>query len=65
MKREIRGLKMLLIVLGLCLIVFDLLCPFPPLLGISGLTWRIIIGLASCFMIVLCILNLHRTVNNE
>ena len=57
MKRERRGLNKLLIVLGLCIIVFDLLCPFPPVLGISGLTWRIIIGLVGCFMIVLCVLN--------
>lgn len=51
MKREIRGLKMLLIVLGLCLIVFDLLCPLPPALGVPGLLWRLVIGLLGCFFI--------------
>lgn len=55
MKKERRILHKLFVVLGLWIIVFDLLCPFPPMLGVSGLTWRLIIGLASGVMIFICI----------
>ena len=32
-------------IVGIWIIIFVLLCPFPPLLGIPGLVWRAIIGM--------------------
>ena len=60
MKKEKTILHKLLIVLGLWIIMLDLLCPFPPVLGVSGLTWRILIGLVSCLLIVINTLKLYR-----
>ncbi len=38
-------------VFGIWIIIFVLLCPFPPLLGIPGLVWRAIIGMLGCFFL--------------
>ncbi len=61
MKKKRKVLHKLLIVFGLWIIVFDLLCPFPPVLGVSGLTWRMLIGLLSCLLIVVSTLKLYRS----
>ena len=61
MKKERKTLHKLLIALGLWIIVIDLLCPFPPVLGISGLIWRTLIGIVCCLLIAVNILKLYRT----
>ncbi len=65
MKKERRILHKLFAVLGLWIIVFDLLCPFPSMLGVSGLTWRLIIGLVSGVMIFICIWKIFRIDSKE
>ena len=40
-------------VVGGLLIILANICPFPPLLGISGMAWRSVIGLFGC--VVLCL----------
>ena len=48
-------LRNLLIVLGGIIILIDLICPFPALLGVPGLVWRLIIGILSCALIFACV----------
>ncbi len=38
-------------IVGIWIIIFVLLCPFPPLLGIPGLVWRAILGILGCFIL--------------
>ena len=38
-------------IVGIWIIIFVLLCPFPPLLGIPGLVWRAIIGMLGCVIL--------------
>ncbi len=39
------------VIVGIFLIMFVLLCPLPPALGVPGLLWRLVIGLLGCFFI--------------
>ena len=39
------------VIAGIFLIMFVLLCPLSPVLGVSGLLWRLVIGLLGCFFI--------------
>lgn len=40
------------VIVGIFLIMFVLLCPLPPVLGVQGLLWRLVIGLlGSCAII--------------
>ena len=41
-----------LLVIGLLLIVFVMIFPLPTIFTVSGVVWRVIIGLLSCFLIV-------------
>lgn len=44
-----------LIVVGLIFLIVAVIFPFPTMLAISGVAWRIIIGLLGCFSLVLSI----------
>lgn len=41
-----------LLVIGLLLIVFVMIFPLPTIFTVSGVVWRVIIGLLSYFLIV-------------
>ena len=43
----------MLIVVGLIIVIIIAVCPLPMMFGISGLVWRIIIGLIGCFSFAL------------
>lgn len=43
----------MLIVVGLIIVIIIVVCPLPMMFGISGLVWRIIIGLIGCFSFAL------------
>lgn len=48
-----KAANVVLMVLGALLLVFDIICPVPPILGISGVIWRVIIGVISiCLLII-------------
>ncbi len=38
---------------GLMLLFAAIICPFPTILAVSGIVWRIIIGLLGCFLLAL------------
>jgi hypothetical protein len=40
-------------IVGIWIIIFVLLCPFPPLFGIPGLIWRAIVGTMGCSILIL------------
>ena len=37
-------------VVGIWIIIFVLLCPLPPVFGVPGLLWRLIIGLFGLYL---------------
>jgi CDP-diglyceride synthetase len=37
--------------MGIILLVFAAIVPFPPIFTIPGVAWRIIIGLLGCFLV--------------
>ena len=39
-------------IVGIWIIIFVLLCPFPPLFGIPGLVWRAIVGAMGCSTLI-------------
>ncbi len=41
------------IAVGLMLLFAAIICPFPTILAVSGIVWRIIIGLLGCFLLAL------------
>ena len=41
------------IVVGIIFLIFALICPLPPLFGISWMAWRIIIGAFGCVSLTL------------
>lgn len=45
--------NIILIVVGLIVLMVTVICPFPMMLGISGIVWRVIIGLLGCFSLIL------------
>jgi di/tricarboxylate transporter len=45
-----------LMIVGIVLFVFVLICPLPTMLAISGVAWRIIVGLLGCFLVALGII---------
>ena len=45
--------KLTLIMIGLILIIFVMICPFPTILAVPGAAWRMIIGLLGCFLLAL------------
>jgi di/tricarboxylate transporter len=42
-----------LMIVGIILFVFVLICPLPTMLAIPGAAWRIIVGLLGCFLAAL------------
>jgi di/tricarboxylate transporter len=42
-----------LMIVGIVLFVFVLICPLPTMLAIPGVAWRIIVGVLSCFLVAL------------
>ena len=42
-----------LIILGSLILILTAICPFPSLLAVSGVVWRIIIGLLGCCLLTL------------
>lgn len=45
--------NIILIVVGLIVLMVTVICPFPMMLGISGIVWRVIIGLLGGFSLIL------------
>ena len=45
--------NIVLIIVGLIFLVFVVIYPLPTMLAVSGIAWRIIIGLLGCFLLVL------------
>jgi di/tricarboxylate transporter len=45
--------KVALMIVGIVLFVFALICPLPTMLAIPGVAWRIIIGLFGCLSVAL------------
>lgn len=45
-------LNIVYIIVGVILIFVDLSCPFPPVFGIPGIVWRLIIGIIGIFLLV-------------
>ena len=45
--------NIILIVVGLIVLMVTVICPFSMMLGISGIVWRVIIGLLGCFSLIL------------
>ena len=43
--------SLILRIIGILIILFSFLCPFPPVFGIPGLGWRAIIGGLGCFFL--------------
>lgn len=41
------------IITGLILLIFVIICPFPAILAVPGVAWRLIIGLLGCFLLAL------------
>ena len=46
-----KSLNIVFIVVGAILVFFDLICPFPPVFGIPGIVWRLIIGIIGILLI--------------
>ena len=45
--------SIIMMIIGILLLVFDIICPVPPILGIPGVVWRIIIGIIGiCLLII-------------
>ena len=42
-----------LMIAGIILLMFALVCPLPPLFGISGIAWRTAIGAFGCVSLAL------------
>ncbi len=40
------------VIVGIFIIIFMLICPFPPIFGVPGLVWRCIIAGIGCVLIV-------------
>lgn len=40
------------VTVGLVLLILAAICPFPTVLVIPGVIWRIIIGILGCFLFV-------------
>ena len=53
MKRERTILRIVLIIVELLFIVAVIISPFPSMIGISGIVWRIVIGLIGCSMLAM------------
>lgn len=45
--------NIVLIIVGLTILLFVVICPYPTMLAISGVVWRIMIGLFGCFLLAL------------
>ncbi len=41
------------IAVGMMLLFVAIICPFPMILAIPGIMWRIIIGILGCFLLAL------------
>lgn len=52
--------NILFIVVGLIVLMATVICPFPMMLGISGIVWRVIIGLLGCFSLILGIYKISK-----
>lgn len=40
------------VIVGLILLILAAICPFPIMLAIPGVVWRIIIGILGCFLFI-------------
>ncbi len=45
--------NIVLIIVGLIFLIFVAICPFPTILGVPGVVWRIIIALFACCLLAL------------
>ncbi len=52
--------NIVLIIVGLIFLLFVVICPLPTMLAISGIVWRIIIGLFGCCLLALGIYKIVR-----
>jgi hypothetical protein len=52
--------NIVIIVIGFIVLIIAAICPLPMILGISGIAWRLIIGLLGCFSLVLGIYKISR-----
>lgn len=43
--------KIGLIMVGFLFLIFGIICPLPAILGVSGIVWRIVLGLLGCFLL--------------
>ena len=44
--------RIALIIAGLIVLIFVMICPLPTMLAVSGIVWRIILGLLGCLLLV-------------
>lgn len=44
--------NVVLLIVGFNFLLFAMICPFPPILAVPGIAWRIIIGLLGCFLFI-------------
>ncbi len=49
-----------LIVIGVILLIFAVIYPFPPIFAIPGIIWRIVIGLLGLFLIIMGIKSVRK-----
>lgn len=54
--------NIVLVIVGLIFLLFAAICPFPSLLSVSGVIWRMIIGFISCFVLVM---GIYKTVRKR
>lgn len=47
------------VIVGLILLIVAAICPFPIMIAIPGVVWRIVIGMLGCF---LCISGIYKKV---
>lgn len=52
--------NIVLIIVGLIFLLFAMICPLPTMLAVSGIVWRIIIGLFGCCLLALGIYRIVR-----
>ena len=48
------------IAVGLIILMIIAICPLPMMLGIPGMAWRAIIGIAGCISFALGVYKMHR-----
>lgn len=46
-----------MIAIGSIFLMIAMICPFPTILSVSGIVWRMATGLLSCFLLIAGIYN--------